>query len=310
MRNSGFVLVTVLWILAILTVVALGFGHRAMMERQTAWFALDQQQAMGAARGAVERGILSLYNRPFVDEYFNQQPYTSLNQQWAQPVDLFREGTYFADAEDDAFSKDRCALSIYDCDGRIAINDAPEELIRNVKVLGRDAVRKILDYRDPGDRDTAPRRFVSLDEVQAIAEIPDSLWYGEGLRELFTVWSGDYRGLINVNTATPEVLRTLPGVDSEVVDAIVAYRDGDDALPGTRDDRPFANVRDIAATLRLSAERLQGVVRQCKTESTCYSVEARATRRRGKVNAYCTATVMYSRPIQILDWREGYLGSQ
>ncbi len=32
-RREGFVLVSVLWILAILTVVSLGFARRAMLER-------------------------------------------------------------------------------------------------------------------------------------------------------------------------------------------------------------------------------------------------------------------------------------
>ncbi|MDP7638547.1 MAG: hypothetical protein QGG73_02365, partial [Candidatus Hydrogenedentes bacterium] len=51
--RRGFVLVSVLWILAILTVVSLGFANRASLERKVAWYALDQAQAQNMARGAV-----------------------------------------------------------------------------------------------------------------------------------------------------------------------------------------------------------------------------------------------------------------
>ena len=51
-HRGGFVLVSVLWILAILTVISLGFARRAMLERRMAWYALDREQAQQMARAA------------------------------------------------------------------------------------------------------------------------------------------------------------------------------------------------------------------------------------------------------------------
>src|SRR5690606_17628980 len=52
--ERGFVLVIVLWVLAILTVISVGFGRRSVLDRRAAAFTLDKTQAMMLARGAVE----------------------------------------------------------------------------------------------------------------------------------------------------------------------------------------------------------------------------------------------------------------
>ena len=63
----GFVLVTVLWVLAILSLITIGFGRRAMLDRKAATYTLDHDRAMYRARGAVERGIAELRNKAIID---------------------------------------------------------------------------------------------------------------------------------------------------------------------------------------------------------------------------------------------------
>jgi general secretion pathway protein K len=57
-----------------------------------------------------------------------------------------------------------------------------------------------------------------------------------GLVDLFTALSS---GMININTASPEVLQLMPGIDSSLAQSIITTRSGLDGMEGTEDDTPF-----------------------------------------------------------------------
>src|SRR5688572_16293375 len=88
-RQQGFVLVIVLWVLAILSVITIGLGHRSLLDRRAAWYALDHTQAMMAAQGAVQRGIIELRFKALAN---SNQPEESIithhGQSWAKQVNL------------------------------------------------------------------------------------------------------------------------------------------------------------------------------------------------------------------------------
>lgn len=68
---------------------------------------------------------------------------------------------------------------------------------------------------------------------------PDRVY--KGIAGWLTPW-GD--GRVNVNTASREVLLTIPGIDEFVVDDILEYRTGLDGEGGTRDDG-FDSIDDL-----------------------------------------------------------------
>jgi type II secretory pathway component PulK len=68
----------------------------------------------------------------------------------------------------------------------------------------------------------------------------------ESLKYSSTVTSN---GKININTAPVEALMTLPQIDYGLAQAIVAYRNGKDLLPGTADDLPFDNISKLQAVV-------------------------------------------------------------
>jgi type II secretory pathway component PulK len=70
-----------------------------------------------------------------------------------------------------------------------------------------------------------------------------------GLVNVFTVF-GD--GRININTARPDILAVLPGLDETVAHAIRAFRAGADARLGTNDDQTLLSAEDIANVRGLS----------------------------------------------------------
>ena len=311
--RGGFVLVTVLWILAILTVVSLGFGRRAMLERQMAWYALDREQAQQMARGAAELALLELRNKALLDEYNNQPGYTGTDQRWAVPVDLFRESLYFKETAGSQFGEDVCTYAIEDCERRISLNHAPGEYLEELDALAFGTISEILERRVSKGSQYQPQRFHSVEELRAIEQFSAEEWYGDeragGLRDLLTVWGGP-EGRVNVNTASAGVLRSIPGLERRLAETIIDYRTGDDGLLNTRDDRSFTTVDEIAQKLGVSAEKMTPLRTFCKTDSRFFIIKSRATRRRGKINAFCTVVVEMRGTIpSILEWKEQAIGA-
>lgn len=310
-RQGGFVLVSVLWILAILTVVSLGFARRAMLERQMAWYSLDREQAQQMARGAAELAILELSNKEKIDNFNRQAGYTGLDQRWAVPVNVLREYQYFQGASSGAFEDEICVYTIEDTERRISLNHAPQEILEEIDGLHFGTIEEIVRRRDSGDRGYQAQWIPSVDELQSIQEFSPEEWngYGDevGIAEMLTVW-GD--GLININTALPEVLQRIPDLDEEVVQAIVAYRAGPDEQLYTSDDGIFESLEIIARRLKISAEKMTPINTYCKTTSQYFKIRTQATRRRGKINAFCTVVVEIfgSSPI-ILEWKEEAIGA-
>ena len=308
--QGGFVLVTILWMLAILTVLILGFGQRAMLERRMAWYDLDKAQAQAMARGAAQRALLELNNQGHINNLHQQMGYTGLDQQWARPVDLLRESDYFQLSTEDEFAEDICIYQIEDCERFISINHAPRELLESLEVFDFITIDALLDYRIP-KKDSQrvpffdPEAVFDLDGAESIDE---RAWYGTddeaGVVSLMTVYGDD--GRINVNTASREVLAMIPKISDSTLDAIFAYRNGPDEEPNTADDRAFKSIRAMRKELSTSFEAFGPLQKYCKTDSQWFKITAHATRRRGKINAYYTVIVEKERNnVVVRHWKEG-----
>ena len=72
-----------------------------------------------------------------------------------------------------------------------------------------------------------------------------------GLRDIFTTIGGPK---VNINTASPNVLRLIPGLDPSQVDELLRHRRGLDGIDGTLDDQPFAQIQDCFSLIGLSSE--------------------------------------------------------
>lgn len=307
-RRSGFVLVSVLWILAILSVMSLGFARRAMLERRMAWYALDAEQARQMARAAAQRGLFELRHLSALTQFDNQSGYIGLDQRWARGIDLVSEG-YFVDIPPEEFAEDVCLVRIEDEERRIALNHASREVLESLKVLSASTIKKILDRREVSTRGYQSALFVSVDELREMQRFNEEQWFGTpekpGVRDLLCTDGDMNYGHVNVNTASAAVLEALPGADKRVVAGIMAYRNGPDGLPYTQDDKSFANHGEIGRELSVSAEKLSFVNNYCKTSSRSFTITGHASRRRGKVNAYCTVTVVLAgNQPTIVAWRE------
>jgi type II secretory pathway component PulK len=70
----------------------------------------------------------------------------------------------------------------------------------------------------------------------------ETINYPVGLYDLFTPLS---KGRLNINTAPVQSLMMIPGLDTNVANAIIQHRAGPDGQDGTADDIPFNNVGEL-----------------------------------------------------------------
>jgi hypothetical protein len=159
-----------------------------------------------------------------------------------------------------------------------------------------------------------PTLFGSVDELRDMQSFTDEQWFGTaenpGLRDLLGTYGDLTYGHINLNTAPEAVLASLPDADPAVVKELMKYRNGPDGFPYSADDRAFRTLAEVGAILQVSAEKISRITSYCKTTSRTFTITGHASRRRGKVNAFCSITVdlQGGQPV-ILAWREDTGGS-
>jgi general secretion pathway protein K len=93
--------------------------------------------------------------------------------------------------------------------------------------------------------------------------------YPMGLQDLFTTHSS---GLLNVNTASAQVLSCIPGIDPNVAQAIITARAGLDGADGTEDDTPFRSAGDLAR-IGLGGAEVSQFTRFFTTRSLVFEVK-------------------------------------
>jgi len=329
-EQKGFVLVIVLWVLALLTVVTLAFTRRAIMDNRIAAYSIDRTQALYMARGAAQRGIIEIRNKAAIDRLQGKEGYTSFDQRWANPPDMIHDEQYYSLGSDDEVNDEECYYVIEDAERYISVNRAPSDLLSNIPTLSLRAATKILRERDDSDKEKRSQTFLTKEEIRAIKGVTDDDWNGTddepGLRDLLTVW-GD--GRINVNTASPEVLNCIPDIEPGTIQSLEQYMSGkggagnnagrygnrnvnQNAGQAGSDEqarRPLTNFRGLDKGAHIDPGQLSILEKYCKVNSSFYKITGFATQRQGKIRAQVTAViVILGDRTQLLSWRETTVG--
>jgi general secretion pathway protein K len=125
-----------------------------------------------------------------------------------------------------------------------------------------------------------------------------------GLVDLFTPISS---GLININTASAQVLQLIPGIDPSLAQAIITTRAGLDGVDGTEDDMPFRMPTDLGQVPGMPPMVLQQAVGTFTTRSLTFEVlvEARIGQYRRHYVGVLRRNPVNPRDVQILffHWR-------
>lgn len=226
-QQQGISLIIVLWMLAILTVMALVFGHNVRTEVMLATHYQNQAKALALAEAGIWRGAAMVLNKGIA--------------QAANGEHIRLDGFEYALESD----KGELSVTLQSTNGLIDINRAPAEVIK--KVLQTvvpmpeqvDAITDaLLDWRD---EDNLKRLF----GAETAAYAAQDLGYGaknglmntvaelgriQGMTQavydevspMMTVYSGQAR--VDITSAPQAVLRALPGMTALAMDSIIEAR--------------------------------------------------------------------------------------
>jgi general secretion pathway protein K len=237
------ILVTVLWIVFVLSLISLSLAASVRVEVASTQQSFDSEKAFYMAKGAAE-AVYNAYSKK--QDIPEGTPIRRENGQYIFPFDSgearvqFESKVGFIDLNE---ASDQLLGSMFDSLG------LPEETRNRL-------VDCILDWRDEDDiphlygaevndyPENSPGHisrpangpFQSVDELLLVKNMTPEIFYGSfnvqtatgqyqrvpGVRELVTVNSGS--GLVDVNEASPDVLRAVPKMKPDVAQQIVAER--------------------------------------------------------------------------------------
>ena len=242
-RDAGMILITVLWIIFILSLISFSLAASVRVELSTTQQSFDSERAFYMAKGAAEV-VYNAFSKK--QEVPDGTPVRRENGEYIFPFDTGEARVHF---ESNA--------------GFIDINAAADELLGSMfdslgvsKETKNRLVDSILDWRDAddiphlygaevsdypentSDHISRPRNgnFQSADELLLVRNMTPELFYGSftvdsssgryrrvpGVRELITVHSGASK--IDVNEAASGVLAAVPSMTGVLAERVAEER--------------------------------------------------------------------------------------
>ncbi len=271
LRQRGSVLIIVLWTAALLTVLVTAMAGKVRLSAQTVMHNQTSSNGWAELMGAVHQAemelMLELMSQPidFQPELTDEGEVRNVRYRFnGQPLDLHYE------------KSDDIVVRVYDHSGKINLNRIPR---RNMQMLiekrlgGFDAdpeeVQDLLaawtDWTDLNDLEGlngaeeeyyqdleqpfSPRNNPELDTVEELLHIRGfaELFEGVNLDAAFTIYGNNRT--VNLNLATREAMELLPGLDEEIIENIIAYREIEDISNRTEvaEIIPFENLQQVSA---------------------------------------------------------------
>jgi len=292
---SGSVLIFTLWVLVCLTVISLGYAYRVRLETKATAYTVANIRSFYKAETALYEKAIELIQ-------YRKEGEVEL------PDDKGGEGRKERQEEEGGEDEVRC--EVIPEEGKINVNLAPQQLIRNLKPLRGGLAREIIskrlgkDLKARTDDDTV---FRLPEELLGLKEMKPEMWYGEeegetGIRDLLTVY-GD--GRIDLNSAPAEVIEAIPDLDRNLAEKIVALRAGQDGTIGTKDDGKWETFEKMRASLKVSAEKMSSLTRYCKLGSDYYTIRVAASKGGSRATARIAAVLQISGDsFDVVSWRE------
>lgn len=282
--TQGVALVLCLWFIAVISVMAMGFGYGLRVEALLTSFQADKIQALYLAQAGIYRAIDLLEVDLKADKKEDNKEFCDyIEEDWAQDhTGYLKSEGWFSSDEIDMQGED-ISFTIIDEERKVNINTAPREVLE--KLPGMDSVKAqaILDWR----RDHGLFRVV--DELMLVKEISPGDFYGSssnlGLKDFCTVYP--MKGIvINANTAP-----------REVIEAVFNSGDAGTLISG----RPFKSLGELFFRLNIHQANVMGNI--YLINSNVFTIRSKGTQKDGRVVA--TIESVYDRSTQsFLSWRE------
>lgn len=292
-RDRGIALIIVMIIVAALTVIVTGFAYSMRVETKLARNTRFNPDMDWLSRSGVELARYLLSKRAPGEERMD-----ALHQKWAGGpgrigMDAMAELEPWEELPmtNVKLGNGTFSIKITDMERKLNINSAPEPLLRYILEMhgGVDAtdvdvfIDSLRDWMDPDENpglNGAESDFYlseyppyyskngpldHITELKLVQGFKDQPSIYNVFAKNFTAISG---GLINVNTASAQVLELLPGMDPFIADEIVMYRAGPDG--------PYRSPNQIGAVLEPFGMDPGSIQQFLATESATFEVEITA----------------------------------
>ncbi len=328
-NKRGVILIVTLWLLAVLSLLALSLAYRLRLEGKIVRYRFRRVEMLELARAASTIASTRI-NRSSAD-------FTWFAEGWAAPVTL--SDTDFGDLAPDILQNYLVEAVVFDELSRLNANFATRAQVSTFTLADDPLAGALIDWRDGNDTPVEygaefpyyaslvpPRkckndRLDSIYELLLLPDVSSSRFYGPdgyafsriegassfdiypgGLRDLLTVY-GD--GPINLNTAWPEVLLAIPGLDPEMVENILYYRAGADGIERTPDDVCFESFDEMENVGAMTEFAIHQLDLHCVLKSDTFNIRVGVTHRPSG-SRLCLDTVVRKgdRGLEILSWRE------
>ncbi len=273
-----------MWIMAILSLLALGFGFRSLIEMRLSGYNLDRLRARYLAKAGIVKVKEHLGQKtPEYDRLYE----CGISLEGKEPRDIFKEelgpGNFSVHYQrGDDFEGSSFQYGIVDEERKININfskfgtgdrnEFKQVLARLSPELTEEVVNAIIDWQDadtalslPGGAESGDYEFLDnpyecrnadfefLEELLLVKGVTAGLF--AEIKGYLTVYGA---GRVNINTAAKKVLNAVINDDSgsytALVERIVDFRKGDDREEFTPDDAYFTSIEDVKVLAENSAE--------------------------------------------------------
>lgn len=290
-RQTGSVIIIVLWTAVLLTVLVTAMASKVRLSAKTALHNQEASASWGKLMGALSHAemeiMLERMPRPIgeeLEESDEGEIRTPAYRFNGQELEL----AYPSD--------ENMVVRIYDHAGKINLNRIPrrnmqlliEKLLGGTEEAEPEHVQDLLaawtdwtdlndleglngaekDYYQSLDRPYSPRNNPELDTVEEILHVRGfaELLEGVNLDAAFTIY-GNTR-TINLNLATREAMQLLPGLDNELIENIIAYRQLEDIQNRAEIGEivPFENLQELSAWVGNNTSNIYSVFTYPKIE--------------------------------------------
>jgi general secretion pathway protein K len=336
--HDGIALFLVLWVLALLSVIAGEFCHAMRTGVNITRNFKEQTEAYYIAEAGLNRGITEMIRNQFIP--IRTVSSAGKEGEGEEKEEKWRFNTDIAPVP---FGRGRFKVIIGNESGKVDLNTADDAMLEMIldgfeleETQRSIIVDSILDWRDaddlhringaendyykglPGPYECKNGPFDTVDELLMVRGVTPEIFYS-GLKDIFTAYGGQgslqtggllRRNLglekrpnkININAASPRLLRCLPSMTDELVNRIVKYRKRTD----------FAILVELLPIVGEEVYTL--IVPYLTTEASPYytieslgSVEGSNIRQRIETLILLDGRV--KRGYRIIQWREGFLDS-
>ena len=226
-RVKGSLLIVTLWLIALLAVLAVAIGRFLSLEVRLAGYRAARQQARALARGGVYVAMERLARDAAAPEAGGAS-YDWLGDEWAALP-----------------SSDELTVEIRDDARGLDLNAASKEQL--ARLTGQETIAQaIVDARDAPDAaedqpGASPPYFAKNASFAAPEELRDLPGMSSELYALLAAQTSPYRTAtepVNLNTATPEVLRAV-GLTEPTIQLLLRFREGLDGPDAHAEDGVF-----------------------------------------------------------------------